>query len=80
MEQVNEFHCLAYKISNLKVRIIKILDSKYNLKLACILTCGRGVKLITHLLLIQRLRMLGYIPPLLQYVFMAWYLIKHTSI
>jgi hypothetical protein len=37
---------------------------------------GRGVKLTIHLLLVPRSRMRGAIPPLLQYVFMAWCLVK----
>jgi len=37
----------------------------------------RGVKLTTHLYLVSRLRMNGAIPPLPQYVFMEWYLVKH---
>jgi hypothetical protein len=36
-----------------------------------------GVKVPTHLHLVPRLRMLEDIPPLPQYVFMAWYLFKH---
>jgi hypothetical protein len=38
---------------------------------------GRGVKLTTHLHLVPRSRMRGSIPPLSQYVFMAWCLVKH---
>jgi hypothetical protein len=38
--------------------------------------CGRGMKLITHLYLVPRLIMCGAIPPLSQYVFVAWCLIK----
>jgi len=34
------------------------------------------VKLTTHLHLVPMLRMRGAIPPLSQYVFMAWYLVK----
>jgi hypothetical protein len=41
---------------------------------------GRGVKLITHLHLVPRSRMHGAIPPLPQYVFMAWCLVKHRDI
>jgi len=33
------------------------------------------VKLTTHLLIVPRLRMRGAIPPLPQYVFMAWCLV-----
>jgi len=33
--------------------------------------CGRGVKLTTHLRLVQRLRICGGTPPLPQNVFMA---------
>jgi len=33
---------------------------------------GRGTKLTTHLQLVLRSRMRGAIPPLQQYVFMAW--------
>jgi hypothetical protein len=36
----------------------------------------RCMNLTTRLHLVPRLRMLGAIPPLLQYVFMSWYLIK----
>jgi len=35
------------------------------------------VKLTT---VVPRLRMHGAIPPLFQYVFMAWYLVKHRDI
>jgi hypothetical protein len=38
----------------------------------------RGVKLITHLLVVSRSRMRGTIPPS-QYVFMAWCLVKHRD-
>jgi hypothetical protein len=38
------------------------------------------VKLITHLLLlVLRSRLRGAIPPPLQYVFVAWYLVKHRD-
>jgi len=37
---------------------------------------GRGVKLTTHLHLVQSLRMHGAISPLSQWVFMAWCLMK----
>jgi hypothetical protein len=37
------------------------------------------VKLTTHLHLVPRSRMRGAIPPFLQYVFMAWYLVKHRD-
>jgi hypothetical protein len=40
---------------------------------------GRGVKLTIRLDLVPRLRLLGDIPPLHQYVFMEWYLVKHTD-
>jgi hypothetical protein len=40
---------------------------------------GRSVKLSTHLDLMPRLRMRGAIPPLPQYVFMAWCLVKHRN-
>jgi hypothetical protein len=36
-----------------------------------------GVKLTTHLILVSLLRMLGVVPPLHRYVFMAWCLVKH---
>jgi hypothetical protein len=39
---------------------------------------GRGVKMATHLHLVQRLRMRGAIPPLSKHVFMAWCLIRKT--
>jgi hypothetical protein len=38
-----------------------------------------GVKLTTHLHLVPRSRMRGVIPPLPQYVFMAWCLVKHKN-
>jgi hypothetical protein len=38
---------------------------------------GRGVKLTTHLHLVPRSKMRRAIPPLPQYVFMAWFLVKH---
>jgi hypothetical protein len=38
-----------------------------------------SVKLTTHLHLVPRLRTRGAIPPLNQYVFMAWYLVKHMD-
>jgi len=37
---------------------------------------GRGVKLATHLHLIPTSRMRGTIPPLSQYVFMAWHSVQ----
>jgi hypothetical protein len=37
------------------------------------------MKLITHLHPVPKLRMRGAIPPLLQYVFMAWYLVKNRD-
>jgi len=37
------------------------------------------VKLTTHLLIVPRLRMRGPIPPLPQYIFVAWYLVKHRD-
>jgi len=37
------------------------------------------VKLTTYLRLVLRSRMLGTIPPLLQYTFMAWCLVKHRD-
>jgi hypothetical protein len=37
---------------------------------------GQGVKLTTHLHLVRRSRMHGAVPPLLQYVFMAWCSVK----
>jgi hypothetical protein len=40
---------------------------------------GRGVKLTTHLHLVPKSRMHGAILPLLQYVFMAWCLVKHRA-
>jgi hypothetical protein len=40
---------------------------------------GRGVKLTTHLHLVLRSRMRGAIPPLPQYVSMAWCLVKHRD-
>jgi hypothetical protein len=40
---------------------------------------GRGVKLTTHLQLVLRSRMHGAIPPLPQYVFMAWCLAKYRE-
>jgi hypothetical protein len=36
-------------------------------------------KLTNHLHIVLRLRMLGAIPPLPQYVFMAWYLVTHSD-
>jgi hypothetical protein len=38
-----------------------------------------GVKLTIHLHLVPRSRMRGAIPPLPQYVFMAWCLVKHRD-
>jgi hypothetical protein len=43
------------------------------------LPCGRGVKLPTHLHLVPRSRMRGAIPPLPQYAFMVWCLVKHKD-
>jgi hypothetical protein len=40
---------------------------------------GRGVKLTTHLHLVPRSRVSGTILPLPQYVFMAWFLVKHRD-
>jgi hypothetical protein len=40
---------------------------------------GWGVKLTTHLHLVPRLRKREAIPPLPQYVFMAWCLVKHRG-
>jgi hypothetical protein len=40
---------------------------------------GRGVKLTTHLHIMPRSRMHGAIPPLPQYIFMAWCLVKHRD-
>jgi hypothetical protein len=38
-----------------------------------------GVKLTTRLHIVPRLRMRGGVFPLPQYVFMAWYLLKHKD-
>jgi hypothetical protein len=38
--------------------------------------CNQCMELNTHLHLVLSLRRCGAIPPLLQYVFMAWYLVK----
>jgi hypothetical protein len=38
-----------------------------------------GVKLTIHLHLLPRFRMRGAIPPLSQYVFVAWYLVKYRD-
>jgi hypothetical protein len=38
-----------------------------------------GVKLTTHLHLVPRSRVGGAIPPLPQYIFMAWCLVKHRN-
>jgi hypothetical protein len=38
-----------------------------------------GVKLTTHLHLVPRSRLHGAIPPLPQYVFIAWCLVKHRD-
>jgi hypothetical protein len=38
-----------------------------------------GVKLTTHFHLVPRSRIRGVILPLPQYVFMAWYLVKHRD-
>jgi hypothetical protein len=40
---------------------------------------GRGVKLTTHLHVVSRLRMDATIPPLPQYVFMAWCLARYRD-
>jgi hypothetical protein len=40
---------------------------------------GRGMKLTTHIHLVPRSRMRGAIPPLPQYAFMAWCLVKHRD-
>jgi hypothetical protein len=40
---------------------------------------GRGVKLTPHLYLAPRLRMREAIPPLLPYVFMVCYIVKHRD-
>jgi len=40
---------------------------------------GRGVKLTTHLHQVRRLRMCGAIPPLPQYAFMTWCLVKYRT-
>jgi hypothetical protein len=40
---------------------------------------GRGVKLTTHLHIVPRSRMREAIPPLPQYVSMAWCLVKHRD-
>jgi hypothetical protein len=40
---------------------------------------GRGVRLTTHLHLVPRLRIRGAIPPLTQYVSLAWCLVKHRD-
>jgi hypothetical protein len=40
---------------------------------------GRGVKMATHLHLVPRSRMRGYIPPLPQYAFMAWCSVKKEA-
>jgi hypothetical protein len=37
------------------------------------------MKLTTHLHLVPRLRICGYILPLPQYVFMAWYFVQHRD-
>jgi len=41
---------------------------------------GRDVKLILHLHLMPTLKTRGAIPPLRQYVFMAWCLVKYTTV
>jgi hypothetical protein len=41
---------------------------------------GRGVKLTIHLDLVPRLRILGFIPPFPQYVFMTWCLQLYLSL
>jgi len=38
-----------------------------------------AVRLTTYLHLVQGFRMRGYIPPLPQYVFLAWCLVKHRD-
>jgi len=40
---------------------------------------GRGVKLTTHLRVVPGLGMSGTIRPLPKFVFMAWYLVKHSD-
>jgi hypothetical protein len=40
---------------------------------------GMGVKLTTHLNLVPRLRMHGVIPPVSQYVFVAWCSVKKSA-
>jgi hypothetical protein len=40
---------------------------------------SRGVKLTTHLHLVPMSRMRGAIPPLPQYLFLAWCLVKHSD-
>jgi hypothetical protein len=40
---------------------------------------GRGVKLTTHFHLVPRSRMRGDIPPVPQYVFLAWCLVQHRD-
>jgi hypothetical protein len=45
-----------------------------------VLGSGPGVKLTTHLHLVQRSRMRGAKPPLPQYIFMAWCIVKHRII
>jgi len=37
------------------------------------------VMLNTHFHLVPRLKMRGAMPPLPQYIFMAWYLVKHRD-
>jgi hypothetical protein len=39
----------------------------------------QGVKLTSHLRLVPRSRMRGAIPPLRQYAFMVWCLVKHRN-
>jgi len=39
-----------------------------------------GVELTPHLHLVPKLRLRGAIPPLLQYVFMAWCLVKYRIV
>jgi hypothetical protein len=40
---------------------------------------GRGMKLTTHLYFVPKSRIRGAIPPLSQYVFMAWCLVKQRD-
>jgi len=40
---------------------------------------SQGMKLTTHLHLVPRLRMYGVVLPIPQYIFVAWYLLKHRE-